>query len=127
MLRMQEMTFPGFKFQKFSQTPPFMRGILATHVAFSYCYPPLIYYLTERSLFQKMPPTGKSLKKALVFVDAMFSISGINSTGLIILISTHSYVRKHSFQCDSNKQYSRLSRGMADTIRDDPYRPIQYK
>ena len=85
--------------------------------------------------FQKMPPTGKSSKKALVFVDAtviiiillVFSISGINSTGLIILISTHSYFRKHSFQCDSNKQYSRLSRGMADTIRDDPYQPIQYK
>jgi hypothetical protein len=57
----------------------------------------------------------------------VFSISGINSTGLIILISTHSYFRKHSFQCDSNKQYSRLSRGMADTIRDDPYQPIQYK
>jgi hypothetical protein len=73
MLRMQEMTFPGFKFQKFSggvlpQTtpiPPFMRGILATHVAFSHCYPPLIYYLTEKSLFKKCPPTGKSLKKAL--------------------------------------------------------------
>ena len=45
--------------------PPFMRGILATHVAFSHCYPPLIYYLTERSLFKKCPPTGKSLKKAL--------------------------------------------------------------
>jgi hypothetical protein len=27
--------------------------------------PPLIYYLTERSLFKKCPPTGKSLKKAL--------------------------------------------------------------
>jgi hypothetical protein len=50
------------------QTPPFMRGILATHVAFSHCYPPLIYYLTERSLFKKCPPpphTGKSLEKAL--------------------------------------------------------------
>jgi hypothetical protein len=69
MLRMQEMTFPGFKFQKFSggvlpQTPPFMRGILATHVAFSHCYPPLIYYLTERSLFKKCPPPhGKIVKK----------------------------------------------------------------
>jgi hypothetical protein len=68
MLRMQEMTFPGFKFQKFSggvhpQTPPFMRGILATHVAFSHCYPPLIYYLTERSLFKKCPPHEKFLKK----------------------------------------------------------------
>ena len=45
--------------------PPFMRGMLATHVTFSHCYPPLIYYLTERSLFKKCPPTGKSLKKAL--------------------------------------------------------------
>ena len=89
---MQEIAFPGFKFQifltfcaffplfisntsinfqKFSggvlpQThPPFKCGILATHVAFSHCYPPLIYYLTERSLFKKCPPTGKSLKKAL--------------------------------------------------------------
>jgi hypothetical protein len=46
--------------------PPFMRGILTTHVAFSHCYPPLICYLTERSLFKKCPPTGKSLKKALL-------------------------------------------------------------
>jgi hypothetical protein len=39
----------------------YWRGILATHVAFSHCYPPLIYYLTERSLFKKCPPplTGK--------------------------------------------------------------------
>jgi hypothetical protein len=44
--------------------PPFMRGILATHVAFSHCYPPLIYNLTERSLFKKWPPShGKILKK----------------------------------------------------------------
>jgi hypothetical protein len=46
--------------------PPFMRGILATHLAVSHCYPPLIYYLTERSLFKKChhpPPHGKKLKK----------------------------------------------------------------
>jgi hypothetical protein len=44
--------------------PPFMRGMLATHVTFSHCYPPLIYYLTERSLFKKCPPPhGKILKK----------------------------------------------------------------
>jgi hypothetical protein len=70
MLRMQEMTFPGFKnfLGEYSprRPPPFMCGILATHVAFSHCYPPLIYYLTERSLFKKCPPTGKSLKKALM-------------------------------------------------------------
>jgi hypothetical protein len=62
MLRMQEMTLPGFKFQKFSGGV--LRGILATHVAFSHCYPPLIYYLTEWSLFKKCPPPhGKILKK----------------------------------------------------------------
>jgi hypothetical protein len=42
-----------------------VHGMLVTHVAFSYCYLPVIYYLTERSLFKKCPPTGKSLKKAL--------------------------------------------------------------
>ena len=46
----------------------------------------------------------------------VFSISGINSTGLI-LISAHSYVRKHSFQCDSNKQYSRFSCETADSMK----------
>jgi hypothetical protein len=49
-------------------------GMLATHVAFGHCYPPLIYYLTERSLFKKCPPppppTGKSLKKALRYHTA---------------------------------------------------------
>jgi hypothetical protein len=50
----------------------FMRGILATHVAFSHCYPPLLYYLTERSLFKKCPPpTGKSLKKALPLITKL--------------------------------------------------------
>ena len=54
---MQEMAFPGFKFQKFAegvcpQTRLFMCGKS---------------YLTERSLLKKMPPPpmGKSLKKAL--------------------------------------------------------------
>ena len=58
------------------QTPPqFMRSMLATHVAFSHCYPPLIYYLTERSLFKKCPPpTEKSLKKALCIGDRSFFI-----------------------------------------------------
>jgi hypothetical protein len=66
MLRMQEMTFPGST----PPDPPFMRGILATHVAFSHCYPPLIYYLTERSLFKKCPPPhGKILKKGLEVWD----------------------------------------------------------
>jgi hypothetical protein len=86
MLRMQEMTFPGFKFQTFSggvhpQTlPPFMRGILATNVAFSHCYPPLIYYLTERSLFKKCPPTGKSLKKALLGFSYDFGVTRNSSS-----------------------------------------------
>jgi hypothetical protein len=67
MLRMQEMAFPCFKFQNFSgeyaPDPLFVRGMSATHVAFSPSYPPLIYYLTERSLFKKCPPHGKILKK----------------------------------------------------------------
>jgi hypothetical protein len=45
--------------------PPFMCGILATHVDFSHCYPPLIYYLTE-SPFSKNAPHGKILKKGPV-------------------------------------------------------------
>jgi hypothetical protein len=68
MVRMQEMAFPCFKFQKFSGGPPeppsFMRGILATHVACSHCYPPLIYYLTEGPFSKNAPPPhGKILKK----------------------------------------------------------------
>ena len=70
MLRMQERTFPGFKFKKFSggvlpQTSPlpFMRGILVTHVAFSHCYPPSNILSHRMVPFQKMPPHGKILKK----------------------------------------------------------------
>jgi hypothetical protein len=70
MLRMREIAFLCFKFQKFSggvhpQTSPFMRGMLATYVTLRHCYPPLIYYLTERSLFKKWPPKRKILKKGL--------------------------------------------------------------
>jgi hypothetical protein len=73
MLRMQEMAFPC-KFQKFSgeyapeaQTPLFMRGMSATHVAFSRSYPPLIYSISQKGPFSKnAPPPGKSLKKALI-------------------------------------------------------------
>jgi hypothetical protein len=55
--------------------PPFMRGILATNVAFSHCYPPLIYYITERSLFKKCPPPhGKILKKGPALRSAVVSI-----------------------------------------------------
>ena len=73
MLRMQERTFPRFKFQKFSggvlpQTSPlpFMRGILVTHVAFSHCYPPSNILSHRKVPFQKMPPHGKILKKGPV-------------------------------------------------------------
>ena len=47
------------------QTPP----IHAWYVGHTHGFPPLlyplIYYLTERSLFKKCPPTGKSLKEVL--------------------------------------------------------------
>jgi hypothetical protein len=71
MLRMQEMTFPGFKFKKFSgrvlpQTP----SIHAWYIGHTRGLQPLLSpsnnYLTERSLFKKCPPPGKSLKKALL-------------------------------------------------------------
>ena len=80
---MQEIAFPGFKFQTFSggvcpQTPPpnlvpRLRKSLGTRLRPSkdscvvcrpHGYPPLIYYLTDRSLFKKCcPPHGKILKK----------------------------------------------------------------
>jgi hypothetical protein len=76
MLRMQEMAFPGFKFQTFSQgifkgspqTPLFMLGMSATHVAFGHCYPPLIYIIiSQKGPFSKNapppPPHEKFLKK----------------------------------------------------------------
>jgi hypothetical protein len=65
MLRMQEMTFPGFKFQKFPP-PPIHAWYIGHKRGLQPLLPPLIYYLTERSLFKKCPPTGKSLKKALM-------------------------------------------------------------
>jgi hypothetical protein len=49
-----------------------------THVAFSRSYLPLIYYLTERSLFKKCPPphgTLKSSKKALFQIDGKTDVS----------------------------------------------------
>jgi hypothetical protein len=60
----------GFKFQKFSggvlpQTPPIHAWYMGHTRGLQPLLPPLIYYLTERSLFKKCPPTGKSLKKAL--------------------------------------------------------------
>jgi hypothetical protein len=68
MLRVREMAVPVLQISKIfwgsiPSDPPFMGGMLATHVTFSHCYPPLIYYLRERSLFKKCIPTGKSLKR----------------------------------------------------------------
>ena len=72
--------------------PPFMRGILSTHVAFSHCYPPLIYYLTERSLFKKSPPppTGISLKKALRKIFIMERAQGKDRVADEIYVSLES-------------------------------------
>ena len=79
MLRMQEMTFP--KFQKFSgglreyslRPPPFMRGILATHVAFSHCY----------------PPHGKILKKGpeTKYLKTLHPIRGLHLRDLTLKIT----------------------------------------
>jgi hypothetical protein len=45
--------------------PPIHAWYIGHTLGFQPLHPPLIYYLTERSLFKKCPPTGKSLKKAL--------------------------------------------------------------
>jgi hypothetical protein len=64
MLRMQEMAFPGFKFQNFSQTPP--PPIHAWYIAHTRGLQPLLSpsnILSHRKVpFQKMPPHGKILK-----------------------------------------------------------------
>ena len=59
MLKMLEMTYiSGLQISKpfwgvCPQTTLVMRSMSATHVAFGRGCPPLIYYLTERSLFKK--------------------------------------------------------------------------
>ena len=45
--------------------PPHSCVVCRSHTWPSAIAIPLLYYLTERSLFKKCPPTGKSLKKAL--------------------------------------------------------------
>ena len=64
MLRMQEMTFPGIIF---SPDPP--PPIHAWYIGHPRGFQPLLCpsnILSHRKVpFQKMPPTGKSLKKAL--------------------------------------------------------------
>jgi hypothetical protein len=61
MLRMQEMTFPGFKFQKFSV------GVVYWYIGHTRGFQPLLSssnILFHRKVpFQKMPPHGKILKK----------------------------------------------------------------
>ena len=61
MLRMQEMAFPGFKFQTFSagvcsQTPLYMRGMSATHMAFSHCLSPSNILSHIKGPFSKNAP-----------------------------------------------------------------------
>ena len=88
MLRMQEMAYPGFKFPG----PPFMCGMLATQVAFSYSYPPPIYYLTETSLFKNPPPPppmGKSLKKALTSIPKKNLLNIYLHIKFILLTTPH--------------------------------------
>jgi hypothetical protein len=58
MLRMQEMFQISKIFWGVCPQTPYLYMICRPG------YPPLIYYLTERSLFKKCPPPkGKSLKK----------------------------------------------------------------
>ena len=43
--------------------PPIHAWYVGHTMAFAHCYPPQIYYLTERSLFKKCPPHRKILKE----------------------------------------------------------------
>jgi hypothetical protein len=64
MLRMQEMTFPGFKFQTFPPPDPLIH---AWYIGNTRGLQPLLSpsnILPHRKVpFQKMPPHGKILKK----------------------------------------------------------------
>ena len=82
MLRMQQIGSPGFKFQKFSaRVCPPDPPIHAWYVGHTHGLPPLlyplIYYLTESSLFKKCPPHGKILKRGPVH---RYSFSYFNQT-----------------------------------------------
>ena len=67
MLRMQEITFPGFKFQKFSGGVHPRPPIHAWYFGHTCGLQPLLSpcnILSHRKVpFQKMPPHGKILKK----------------------------------------------------------------
>jgi hypothetical protein len=67
MLRMQEMAFPGFKFQKFSGEYTTRPPIHAWYIGHTRGFQPLLSpsnILSHRKVpFQKMPPHGKILKK----------------------------------------------------------------
>ena len=71
MLRMQEMTFPGFKFQKFSggvhpHNPPNHAWYIGHTHGLKPLLPPSNNIISQKGPFSKnAPPTGKSLKKAL--------------------------------------------------------------
>ena len=60
MLRTKEIVFLGFKFKSNPPDPPRVSCVVCR----PHGYPPLIYYLTIRSLFKKFPlPHDKILKK----------------------------------------------------------------
>ena len=71
MIKMQEMAFPFFKFQNFlgEYTPRPPPPIHVWYIGHTRGLQPLLSpsnILSHRKVpFQKMPPTGKSLKKAL--------------------------------------------------------------
>ena len=73
MLRMQEMAFLGFKFQKCAPRPP----IHALYIGHTRGLQPLLSpsnILSHRKVpFQKMPPTGKSLKILKILKNPRFS------------------------------------------------------
>ena len=86
---MQEIAFPGFKFQKFSggvhpQTPPIHAWYIGHTRGFQPLLSPSNILYHRKVPFQKMPPHGKILKKG----------PGVHST-ILVYFATLLYI-KHS-------------------------------
>ena len=75
MLRMQEMAFPGFKFQKCSpRHPPYSCMVCRLHTWPSAIAIPSNILSHRKVPFQKMPLHGEILKKAKALVIRVFRI-----------------------------------------------------
>ena len=97
---MQEIAFPGLKFQTFSGgvctlTPIFMHGMSATHMVFRQCCYTLQYIISQKSPFSKKcppPRTAKSLKKAVPYMQERMKIGHTLGKSHISILSTRNVI-----------------------------------